>query len=116
MPDKKNILLVQDIFTCFPAAKIPLFLYHPQANPVKPFMKPLGRTMKIVHYQNQDKTLALTQLLVSYQATPHPATCNKTGDLIFQYSYTTLIEHCYMVSVFCLLPRDFTLPCPPPLF
>ena len=139
MPDKKHILVVQDIFTRFPAAKIvnstsaepiikalnsvytdfgspqahrsdngppfnsqafydfsqshginhkKVFPYHPQANPVETFMKPLGKTMKIAHYQNQDKTFALNDLLASYRATPHPATGHKPGDLIFQHGYS----------------------------
>ena len=30
-----------------------VYPYHPQANPVETFMKPLGKAMKIAHYQNQ---------------------------------------------------------------
>ena len=61
---------------------IPLSSTSKQA---KTFMKALGKTM---YYQNQDKTLALNQLLTSYWATLHPATGHKSGDLIFQHSYT----------------------------
>ena len=145
MPDKKHVLVVQDIFTRFPAAKIvnstsaepvikalnsvytdfgtphthrsdngppfnsqafhdfsqsqdinhkKVFPYHPQANPVETFMKPLaGKTMKIAHHQHQDKTHALNQLLASYRATPHPATGYKPGDLIFQHGYTKDFPH-----------------------
>ena len=33
-------------------------------------MKPLGKAMKIVHCEHQNKETALNQLLVSIQATP----------------------------------------------
>ena len=65
-----------------------VFPYHPQANPVETFMKPFGKTIKTVHYQNQYKRLALNQLLASHRATPHPATSHKPRNLIFQHSYT----------------------------
>ena len=35
------------------------FAYHPQANPVEGFMKPLGKAMKIAHRNNLNKSKAL---------------------------------------------------------
>jgi len=49
---------------------IKTFPYHPQANPAETFMKPLGKSMKIAHYNKQDKSEALNQLLSNYRATP----------------------------------------------
>ena len=138
MPDTKHILVVQDMFTRFPAAKIvnstsvdpvikalddiytnlgtpitnranngssfnsqqfkehsdakgilhnKVYLYHPQANPVETFMKPLGKAMKIAHHKNQNKETTLDQLLASYQATPHITTSLAPVNLIFQHGY-----------------------------
>lgn len=55
------------------------------SKPAKTFMKALGKTM---YYQNRNKTLALNQLLTSNWANLHPATGHKSGDLLFQHSYT----------------------------
>ena len=64
-----------------------VYPYYPLANPVETFMKPLGKAMKIAHYEHQNKETALNQLLASYQATPHIATSQAQGNLIFQLDY-----------------------------
>ena len=63
------------------------FPYHPQANPAETFMKPLGKSMKIAHYNHRDKQLALNQLLSNYRATPHTATGIPPGDMLFRSGY-----------------------------
>ena len=57
--------------------------YRPAANPAETFMKPLGKTMKSAHYNNSDKEEALKELLSSYRATPHPATGEAPGAILF---------------------------------
>ena len=74
-----------------------VYPYHHQANPIETFMKPLGKAMKIAHHKNQYKETTLNQLLASYWATPHIATSQAPGNLIFQHGY----QH------------DFPLPKPP---
>ena len=64
-----------------------VYLYHPQANPVETFIKPLGKAMKIAHHKNQNKETTLNQLLASYWPTPHIATSQAPGNLIFQHGY-----------------------------
>jgi len=66
---------------------IKTFPYHPQANPAETFMKPLGKSMKIAHYNHMDKQLALNQLLSSYRATPHAATGIPPGDMLLRSGY-----------------------------
>ena len=134
MSDTKHVLVVQEMFTCFPAAKIvnskstdlvikapddiytnfgtptthrtdngppfnsqqfkeysyakgilhkKVYPYHPQANPVQTFMKPLRKAMKMAHHKNQNKETTLNQLLGSYQVTPHR---NKPGAKKFIFS------------------------------
>ena len=58
-----------------------------QPNPVETFMKPLGKAMKIAHYEHQNKETALNHLLASYPAIPHIATSQAPGDSIFQHGY-----------------------------
>ena len=65
------------------------FPYHPQANPAETFMKPLGKAMKAAHYDKVDKDNALNQLLSSYRATPHPATGEAPGAIMFRSGYKT---------------------------
>ena len=43
--------------------------------------------MKIAHYKNQNKETTLSQLLASYQATPHITMSHAPGNLIFQHGY-----------------------------
>ena len=50
-------------------------------------MKPLGKAMKIAHYEHQNKETVLNQLLTSYQANPHIATDQTLGNLFFQLDY-----------------------------
>ena len=138
MPDKRHIIVAQDTYSKFPAAKIlnktdsphvtkalgefytsygtPLihrtdngppfgsehfsdfsksrgiqheksYPYHPQANPVETFMKPLGKTMKTAFSLNQDKEKALNDFLSSYRATPHSSTGIAPGDILFRHGY-----------------------------
>ena len=138
MPDKRHIVVAQDMVSRFPAAKIvnktdanhivgaledfytnygtPLihrtdngppfnsqeftqfsknngiehektFPYHPQANPVEAFMKPLGKAMKAAHFNKQCKAKVLDKLLSSYRATPHSATGISPGDILFRHGY-----------------------------
>ena len=50
-------------------------------------MKPLGKAMKMAHHKNQNKETTLNQLLASYWPTPHIATSQAPGNLIFQHGY-----------------------------
>ena len=47
---------------------------HPLANPSETFMRPLGKTMKIVSFRKIPEEIALKQLLVNYRDTPNTAT------------------------------------------
>ena len=138
MPDKRHILVAQDMVSHFPAAKIlnktnekkvidtlgefyanfgtPMvhrtdngppfnskeftrfstdngiihektFPYHPQANPVETFMRPLGKAMKVAHREGKSKEEALRELLSTYRATPHHITNISPGDMIFRNGY-----------------------------
>ena len=68
---------------------IKTFPYHPQANPAETFMKPLAKTMKAAYYNKNDKDQALKQLLGSYRSTPHPATKESPGAIMFRNGYRT---------------------------
>lgn len=61
--------------------------YHPQANPVETFMRPLGKAMKIAHFESKNKEKALNDLLTSYRSTPHPSTGQTPGNLMFRGGY-----------------------------
>ena len=138
MPDHKHVVVVQDIKTRFPDAKIipstsaqhvipaiaetykqfgrpdahrtdngppfnsqefrnysesqgiehkKTYPYHPQANPVETFMKPLGKAMKIAHGEGKNKNTALNNLLMGFRSTPHVATGQTPGDLMFRGGY-----------------------------
>lgn len=63
------------------------FPYHPQANPAETFMKPLGKAMKAAFHSKQDPGHALNELLGDYRATPHPATGNAPGSIMFRHGY-----------------------------
>ena len=63
------------------------FPYHPQANPVECFMRPLGKSMKIAHHNNQDSEEALNEFLAAYRATPHSSTGIAPGDILFRHGY-----------------------------
>ena len=80
-------------FATFSHAKgiehVKTFPYHPQANPVETFMKPLGKTMKTAYYNKTDKDVALKQLLSSYRSTPHPSTGEAPGAIMFRNGYKT---------------------------
>ena len=140
MPDKRHVVVVQDVKTRFPCAKIvsstagnqvvpaiegiyndygnpdthrtdngppfnsssfkkmsdtrgiqhrKVFPYHPKANPVETFMKPLGKAMKNAYQSKENKEKALTQLLTAYCSTPHPATGEAPGNLLLRGGYKT---------------------------
>ena len=59
---------------------------HPSANPVETFMKPLGKTMKIAHYNKDSERKALQNLLENYRDTPHPATGVPPSAMLFRDS------------------------------
>ena len=71
-----------------------VYPHHPQTNLVEIFMRPLGKAMKIAHYEHQNKENALNQLLASYQATPNIASSQAPGNLIFQNGYQNNLPHC----------------------
>ena len=52
-------------------------------------MKPLGKIMKAAYYNNTDKEEALKQLLISYRSTPHPATGEPPGAIVFRNGYNS---------------------------
>lgn len=138
MPDSKHVVVIQDVKTRFPDAKIisstgarhvipaiadtyaryghpdkhrtdngppfnskefrefsdnhgithrKSYPYHPQANPVETFMKPLGKAMKIAHAEGKDKTKALNNLITGFRCTPHVSTGQSPGDLMFRGGY-----------------------------
>ena len=60
------------------------FAYHPQANNVECFMKPLGKAMKIVYNTGSGKQKQLKQFLAQYRATPHSATNMAPGDILLR--------------------------------
>ena len=141
MPDSRHILVVQDMISKFPAAKIlnntdtgttlkalqeiyatygtPLihrtdngppfnshrfeeysreigtthelsYPYHPQANPVECFMKPLGKAMKTAHFSGIPKEKALEEFLSAYRATPHSSNGLAPGDILLRNGYRNL--------------------------
>ena len=51
-------------------------------------MKPLGKCLKTAHYNKEDKTHALNELLSTYRATPHSTTGIAPGDILFRHGYT----------------------------
>ena len=138
MPDKRHIVVAQDMVSKFPAAKIlnqtdadhvtealrefytsfgtPMvhrtdngppfnsekfarfsedrgiahqktFPYHPQANPVESFMKPLGKAMKTAYSARLNKKIALEDFLATYRSTPHSSTGLAPGDILLRHGY-----------------------------
>ena len=63
------------------------FPYHPQANPVECFMKPMGKALKAAHSENLNKEKALDDFLSTYRATPHSATGLAPGDILLRHGY-----------------------------
>ena len=61
------------------------FPYHPQANVVETFMKPLGKCMKAAFHTKQEKGKALNNFLSTYRATPHSAIGIAPGDILFRH-------------------------------
>ena len=80
-------------FSQFSPAKgiehIKTYPYHPQANPAETFMKPLGKAMKSVFHNNENRDSALNHLLTSYRSTPHPATGQPPGAMMLRSGYKT---------------------------
>ena len=72
---------------------VKIFPYHPQANNAETFRKPLGKTMKVAHYNLQDKQEAINQLLTNYRATPHSSTGIAPGDMLFRDGYKADYPH-----------------------
>ena len=58
--------------------------YHPAANPVETFMRPLGKAMKIAHHNGDSESKTLQQLLQNYRDTPHPATGIPPSSMLFR--------------------------------
>ena len=56
---------------------------HPLANPKETFMKPLGKTMRIAHFDKTPTEEALQQLLEINHDTPYPATALSPQAMIF---------------------------------
>ena len=61
---------------------------HPSSNPAETFMRPLGKTMKIAHHNNQNEKNALQNLLQNYRDTPHPSTGLPPAAMLFRDSMT----------------------------
>lgn len=57
---------------------------HPSANPAECFMRPLGKAMKIAHYNKAPESEALQKLLTNYRDTPHPATGVSPSAMMFR--------------------------------
>ena len=57
--------------------------YHPSANPVESFMRPLGKSLKIANYSNVSEKDALNSLMKNYRNTPHPATGISPNHMLF---------------------------------
>ena len=58
--------------------------FHPSANPVETFMKPLGKTLKIAHKNKAKESQAIKELLDCYRDTPHPATGVPPNAMLFK--------------------------------
>ena len=65
--------------------KIPPF--HPTANPVETFMRPLGKAVKITYHNRAPENDTLNQLLTNYCDTPHPATGVAPTAMLFRDSH-----------------------------
>jgi hypothetical protein len=57
---------------------------HPNANPAETCMKPIGKAMKLCHYQGSSEGDALKGALNSYRQTPHPATGVPPANMMFR--------------------------------
>ena len=68
---------------------VKVFPYHPQANPVETFMKPLGKALKAAYFNRDNAQQALDELLKAYRSTPHPATDAAPGSILFRKGYKT---------------------------
>ena len=57
---------------------------HPNGNPVETFMKPLGKALKIGHYNKASEEQTLKNALKAYRQTPHPSTGLPPDSMIFR--------------------------------
>merc|ERR1712048_50805 len=55
---------------------------HPNGNPVETFMKPLGKAMKIGHFNKVPEEESLNTALKTYRQTPHPSTGMPPGTML----------------------------------
>ena len=58
--------------------------YHPNANPAETCMKPIGKAMKMCHYDKRSEKEALQNAVTSYRQTPHVATGVPPAGMIFR--------------------------------
>jgi hypothetical protein len=68
--------------------------YRPQSNPVKTWMKPLGKCLKIANMNKKCKEKAIRELLMAYRTTPHPATGLSPGEMLFWHGYRGSFPTC----------------------
>ena len=64
-----------------------VYEYHPQGNPAETFMKPLGKAVKIANLNKMPVEQAVNDLLSAYRSTPHPATGEAPGEMMFRHGY-----------------------------
>ena len=58
--------------------------YHPNANPAETCMKPIGKAMKMCHYNKESEKEALQKVISSCRQTPHVATGIPPGSRMFR--------------------------------
>ena len=58
--------------------------YHPNANPAETCMKPIGKAMKLCHYNKESEKDALQQAVTSYRQTPHVSTGVPPSAMMFR--------------------------------
>ena len=66
---------------------IKTYEYRPQANPAETFMKPLGKTVKAANLEGRSVDEALNKLVQNYRSTPHSATLQSPGSMLFRSGY-----------------------------
>ena len=68
---------------------IKVFEYHPQANSAETFMKTVGKNMKVAALEGENQEKALAELLKDYRETPHRATGQTPGNVMFRGGYSS---------------------------
>ena len=58
--------------------------YHPNANPAETCMKPIGKALKMCHYDKSSEKEALRNAIATYRQTPHVATGVPPAGMIFR--------------------------------